>query len=70
VKEQIYDKIWFTEFDMEEDSDGYVILNTKQQISNKLSSWCISWWDMIEVLEPKELKHEIKEMIKAFQKNQ
>jgi len=68
VKNQIYDKIWFTEFEIEDDKNGYVILTTEQEISNKLSSWCISWWNMIEVLEPTELKNEIKEMIEQFQK--
>ena len=66
VKDQIYDKIWFEDFSFEENEDGYVILKTAQPITNKLAGWCVSWWDMIEVLEPEILKQEIAQMIKQY----
>ena len=35
-------------------------------ITNKIASWCISWWNMLEIIEPIELKNYINEMEKAF----
>ena len=67
VEEEIYDKIWFDEFEIEK-TEEHIILKTNQPITNKLASWCISWWDMIEIVGPKELTEFIDEMIESFKK--
>jgi predicted DNA-binding transcriptional regulator YafY len=66
VGEEINSKLWFEEFEINEDSAGFFILKTKQPITNKLTSWCISWWDKLEIIEPFELKENIKLMIDSF----
>lgn len=66
VEREIYFKIWFDEFEIEKDNHS-IILRTKQPITNQLAAWCISWWDAIEIVEPKELKEYIKEMIKHYE---
>ena len=63
---ELYYKIWFEDFNIEKDNEGSLILKTKQPITNKLASWCISWWNIIEVLEPAELKNHIYNMINSF----
>ncbi len=65
VSNELLGKIWFDEFTQYE-QDGSIILETKQPISIKLASWCISWWDKLEIIEPQELKDYIKEMIDSF----
>ena len=65
VQDEILDKIWFESFKLEE-VNGSVILITKQPITNSLASWCISWWDTIEILKPLELKRYIDEMIQEY----
>ncbi|MCK9426140.1 MAG: WYL domain-containing protein [Ignavibacteriaceae bacterium] len=67
VEQEFIYKIWFDEFELEKDEKGSILLKTKQPITNRLASWCISWWDAIEVLQPLELKDYIKEMIKYYQ---
>ena len=66
VKSQLYDKIWFDEFEISEDDHGYAILKTKQPITNSLASWCISWWDKIEIVQSRALRMHIEDMIKSF----
>ncbi len=66
VKSQIMDKIWFDEFELSEDANGFIILKTNQPITNNLAAWCITWWDKIEVLENKKLHEYIKAMYKSF----
>lgn len=66
IEQQVIGKIWFDEFEVEKDSDGYIVIKTKQPITNKLASWCISWWDKIEVIEPNELKSHTQNMIEEF----
>jgi len=66
VRNQLTDKIWFAEFEITEDEEGNIILETEQQINNSLAAWCISWWDQIEILEPDSLKKYISEMIKYY----
>ncbi len=66
VENEIYYKIWFDEFEITKDKDGYIILKTKQPISNRLASWCVSWWDKIEIKSPDELLVRIQQMIKNF----
>ena len=66
VEQELYYKIWFEDFEIEKQSDGYIILKTNQPITNRLAAWCISWWDAIEILRPKELKNYINEMIDDF----
>jgi predicted DNA-binding transcriptional regulator YafY len=71
VSGEVYSKLWFEEFEIGKDKAGYIILKTKQPITNKLAGWCISWWNMIEILEPVELREYIGEMIHSFNvKNQ
>ena len=65
VKEEILDKIWFESFSIEE-TDGNILLKTKQPITNKLASWCISWWDAIQIVKPQALKDYITEMIDYY----
>ena len=65
VRDEILDKIWFDSFELEE-NEGYIILKTKQPISNTLAGWCISWWDTIQIVNPAELKKYIEEMIKEY----
>jgi predicted DNA-binding transcriptional regulator YafY len=66
VEQEFIYKLWFDEFELEKDDQGSIILKTKQPITNRLASWCISWWDAIEVIQPVELKDYIKEMIKYY----
>lgn len=66
VENDIYYKIWFDEFEISRDKDGYIILTTEQPITNKLASWCVSWWDKIEIIEPKELKIFAKKIVNSF----
>ena len=67
VTDEVMDKIWFDNFEEPyEDEDGFIFLKTEQVISNKLASWCISWWDKLEIIEPEELKDYISEMISSF----
>lgn len=66
VEQELYYKIWFEDFDIEKQPDGYIILRTNQPITNRLASWCISWWDAIEILKPLELKTYINEMIEDY----
>jgi predicted DNA-binding transcriptional regulator YafY len=68
VEQELYYKIWFEDFEIEKQSDGYIMLKTNQPITNRLASWCISWWDAIEIVKPNELKNYISEMISDFQK--
>lgn len=68
VKTEIKDKIWFEEYELIFGSDEYVTLRTFQPITNKLSAWCVSWWDMIEIIAPMELKEHTIEMISYFEK--
>lgn len=67
VEQELYYKIWFEDFEIEKQSDGYLILRTQQQINNRLAAWCISWWDAIEIVKPVELKKYIDEMILDYQ---
>lgn len=66
VEQHVIGKIWFDEFEAEKDNEGYIVIKTKQPITNKLASWCISWWDMIEIIQSEELKTYIKNMIAEF----
>lgn len=66
VEQELYYKIWFDEFMIEKDNEGNIILRTNQIINNKLAAWCISWWDAMKVVEPRELKEYIAEMYKDF----
>ncbi len=68
AESEILDKIWFEKFELIIDENGYLILKTKVPLTNKLASWCISWWDMLEIVEPIKLKDIIKEMIESFRK--
>lgn len=67
VEQEFIYKLWFDEFEIEKDDKGSIILKTKQPITNRLASWCISWWDAIEVVHPVELKAYINDMIKYYQ---
>jgi predicted DNA-binding transcriptional regulator YafY len=66
VENEIYYKIWFDEFEITKDREGFIILKTEQPVTNRLASWCVSWWDKIKVLEPMELKNYISQMISFF----
>ena len=66
VKSQVYDKLWFDNFEITEDEHGFILLKTKSPITTTLASWCLSWWDKIEIVEPVELKLKIKSMIDSF----
>ncbi len=66
VENEIYYKIWFDEFEITKDSEGFIVLKTEQPITNRLASWCISWWDKIVVLSPMKLKNQINEMIGSY----
>lgn len=68
VEQELYYKIWFEDFEIEKQSDGHIILRTSQPITNRLAAWCISWWDAMEIIQPKELKKYIKEMIDNYYK--
>ncbi|MEE9431483.1 MAG: transcriptional regulator [Melioribacteraceae bacterium] len=69
VKNEISDKIWFDNFGLQEDQTGFITLTTNQPLTNKLASWCISWWDTITIEEPIELKSYINKMIDCYRKN-
>lgn len=66
VKRELNYKIFFDEFTLEELPDGYILLKTSQPISNSLAGWCISWWDMIKVVEPNELREYIRNMVDSY----
>jgi len=68
VENEIYYKIWFDEFEIIKDSEGYIILKTEQPITNRLAAWCVSWWDKIRITSPIELEAQINQMIKAYKK--
>lgn len=71
VEQELYYKIWFDDFEIEKQSDGYIVLKTHQQINNRLAAWCISWWDAMEIIGPLELKKYISNMANNFlNKNQ
>lgn len=65
VCDEILDKIWFESFELEE-IEGYIILKTRQPMTNTLAGWCISWWDTIQIVKPIELKKFINEMINEY----
>lgn len=65
VRFEVLDKIWFDNYEIKEE-DEYIIIKTKQEITNALASWCLSWWDQMEVIKPLELKSTIKAMYKDF----
>jgi len=65
---EIYDKIWFANRTIETDAENYIILKTRQPITNRLAAWCLTWWDHIEITKPQELKNYIYEMVTAFNK--
>jgi predicted DNA-binding transcriptional regulator YafY len=67
VQDELLDKIWFESFELEE-KDGHINLTTRQPITNSLAAWCISWWDMVEINKPNELKTNITQMINDFKK--
>ncbi|MBU2447533.1 MAG: transcriptional regulator [Bacteroidetes bacterium] len=66
VEQQILGKIWFDEFEVEKDDKDFIIIKTVQPITNKLASWCISWWDRIEIIQPEALRTHIQSMIAEF----
>jgi len=66
VEQELYYKIWFEDFEIQKQSDGHIILRTNQPITNRLAAWCISWWDAMEILQPKELKEYIFDMYNNF----
>jgi len=66
VEQELYYKIWFEDFEIEKQSDGYIILRTNQPITNRLAAWCISWWDAIEIIKPIELLNYTNEMIEEY----
>jgi len=68
VEQELYYKIWFDDFEIQKQSDGYIILKTHQPITNRLAAWCISWWDAMEIIKPTELKKYILDMYSDFSK--
>jgi predicted DNA-binding transcriptional regulator YafY len=68
VEQELYYKIWFEDFEIQKQSDGYLILKTNQPITNRLAAWCISWWDAMEIISPGELKKYIADMYDDFNK--
>ena len=67
VEEEIYDKVWFDDFEIVKTEED-IILKTNQPLTNKLASWCISWYDMIEIVGPTDLIEYIDDMIESFKK--
>ncbi len=68
VEQELNYKIWFEDFEIQKQSDGYIILKTNQPITNRLAAWCISWWDAMEIIKPIELKKYIWDMFNDFSK--
>lgn len=66
VEREVCEKIWFEKYELTRDRQNRVILKTRQQITNHLAAWCISWWDSLEVLEPYALKQHIHRMYSSF----
>ncbi len=66
VANSVLDKIWFENYKIEETRNNALCLSTRQPITNKLASWCISWWDKMEIIQPIELKEHISEMFCSF----
>lgn len=69
VEQELYYKIWFEDFEIQKQSNGYIILKTHQPITNRLAAWCISWWEAMEIINPVELKKYISDMYNDFVKN-
>lgn len=69
VKDQLLDKIWFEDFKIEEDDQGYITLTIKAPFTRRLAAWCITWEDCVEILSPVALKEYINKMIDAFKQN-
>ncbi|MBE2281011.1 MAG: WYL domain-containing transcriptional regulator [Ignavibacteriaceae bacterium] len=68
VSRELTDKIWFEDSKLEIIEDGSIILTVVQPLSNKLMSWCLTWWGNLEIIEPVELKEGIKKMINEYLK--
>lgn len=66
VESQIYSKIFFDDYKLEKSKDRFILLTTNQVITHRLAAWCISWWDMLKVIKPAELKEHIRIMIDSF----
>lgn len=66
VESQVLDKIWFDKFDLKKENDGTIVLITRQPLTNKLASWCISWWDKLTIVSPVALKILTENMIIAY----
>lgn len=66
VESQVLDKIWFDKFDLKKENDGTIVLTTRQPLTNKLASWCISWWDKLTIVSPVALKILTENMIIAY----
>jgi predicted DNA-binding transcriptional regulator YafY len=66
VRDEIQSKLFFEEFTIDEDKEGYLLLKTNQQITGRLASWCISWWDTIQIIKPEELLYFIENMFYDF----
>jgi len=49
-------------------ADGSVIMTIKVTISMELCSWILRWGEKVEVLEPEELRQEIKRTVRAMKK--
>ncbi|MBZ0196419.1 MAG: WYL domain-containing protein, partial [Ignavibacteriaceae bacterium] len=44
-RNSIYSKIWFQNFQLIEEADGYITLKTESEITKRLASWCLRWED-------------------------
>ena len=66
VVPEIKDKVWFDDFNTYLDAQGYIVLETIQEISIRLATWCIGWWNTIEIIEPVELKDFIVKMYQSY----
>ena len=49
-------------------ADGSVIITIRVAISMELCSWILRWGEKVEVLEPEELRKEIKRTVRAMKK--
>ena len=68
VRSEILNKVWFEDYSLDEIGNGKLILTTMQPISIRLATWCIGWWDKLQIIEPQELKTYIANIYGEFKK--
>jgi len=67
VGEYILDRIYIETQNIEEIKDGY-LMSLEVRLSYEFISWVMGWGEMVEILEPEELKKEVIERARGILK--